>query len=212
MEFQELNLTKDYLNDFNTFTFNGQQVKVLKYLTTSDKNDLIAITLQKSKEEGLYNEIFMDVFFHLNIIYLYSNIEFSAEDRIDELELYDKLEYSGFIDEFVANMEKEEYDMLVKELNTAKVNHLTYDNTAAAVVRHLITDLPANIEAAKDLVENFEPEQFQEVIDFATAANGGRDINTQQAPVRPLPQPQDHLQKQPPKRKVLSVESAVKKD
>ena len=37
-------------------------------LNQQDKYDLIMITLQESKEEGVYNHLKMDMFFHLNII------------------------------------------------------------------------------------------------------------------------------------------------
>ena len=39
----------------------------------------------------------LDAYFHLNIIYLYTDIEFDEEDKEDELELYDKLEANKVI-------------------------------------------------------------------------------------------------------------------
>ena len=51
-----------------------------------------------------------------------------------------------------------------------------YNTTAASVIRGLIDDLPANAEAAQKIVENFDPTKYQAVIDFAKAANGGREL------------------------------------
>jgi hypothetical protein len=57
---------------------------------------------------------------------------------------------------------------------------LTYKNTAGAVLQSIIQDLPRNAQAAADIVKSFDPKQYQAVIDFATAANGGRNIETNQ--------------------------------
>ena len=56
------------------------------------------------------------------------------------------------------------------------IDDLKYNTTAAAVIRSLITDLPKQAEAANKIIENFDKEKFQAVIDFAQAANGGRPI------------------------------------
>ena len=37
------------------------------------------------------------------------------------------------------------------------------------------------MEQVGEIVNNFDPAKYQAVIDFATAANGGRDINTIQS-------------------------------
>ena len=96
MNFTDLNLQKN--DSVSTFTINEQQINVIQYLPVEDKYDLMAITLQKAEEDGLYNELLLDVFFHLNIIYLYTDIDFSADDRDDELALYDILEANDIID------------------------------------------------------------------------------------------------------------------
>ena len=53
---------------------------------------------------------------------------------------------------------------------------LQYNTTAASVIKSIIVDLPKSAEAANSIVDNFDPEKFQAVLDFAKAANGGREI------------------------------------
>lgn len=183
MNFQDLNLNQNYLTKTSSFKINEQQVEVKQYLPISDKNDLIQIALQKAEEDGLYNEILLDVYFHLNIIYLYTDIEFSAEDREDEMQLYDLLETNGIITEVLVHMGEGEYENLRELLITMRDLHMKYSNSAAAVLQRIITDLPKNAAAAQEIVNNFNPEQYQAVVDFATAANGGRNINTNAAPI-----------------------------
>jgi hypothetical protein len=64
-----------------------------------------------------------------------------------------------------------------------KEEKLKYKNTAAAVLSGIVQDLPKNAAAAKEIMDSFDPNKYQQVIDFATAANGGRNINTQTAPI-----------------------------
>ena len=218
MNFIDLKLNTQYLDSTQTLKLlNGQEIHIKNYLPISDKNDLITISLQKAEENGSYNQVLLDVFFHLNILYLYTDIEFSDEDRADEFRLYDILETNGIIDSVISKIE-DDYTNLKELLITTKAMKLKYENSAAAVFRRFVTDLPAAAASAAQIVESFDKEKYSAVVDFATAANGGRNINTnlptepiQKAPVKPLPQPQDHLKKTP-QRKIISVQSANKKD
>ena len=175
VKFSDLNIKTTL--DSNTFEFNGHTINVAKHVSARDIYDLIMITLQKSKEDGVYNTLKLDIFFHLNLIYVYSNIEFSDDDRLDELELYDKLSQSGLMDKFLEVFDEEEYNYLKEILETLAAELTTYNNSAAAIITSFIQDLPAQAQAARDIVDNFNPDKYQEVIKFAEAANGERPLS-----------------------------------
>ena len=59
----------------NTFEFCGQTIEVLQYLPAQDKYDLLMVTLQKSIEEGAYNDFKLDVYFNLNLVYISENFQ-----------------------------------------------------------------------------------------------------------------------------------------
>ena len=181
MKFQDLNLTLPTTT--NSIIINEQEVVVKTYLSISDKIDLIQIALQKAQEDGIYNDIKLDAYFHLNIVYLYTDIEFSEEDKEDEMKLYDILQANNVILNVIGAMGEDEYNGLFEYLEVMKQEKLDYSNTAAAVLRSIIQDLPKNAAAAKEIVDSFDPSKYQAVADFATAANGGRNINTQAVPV-----------------------------
>lgn len=61
----------------NTFEFQGKTIEVLKYLKIEDKYDLVMITLQKAEENGIYNQLKLDMFFHLHLVYMYTNLSFT---------------------------------------------------------------------------------------------------------------------------------------
>jgi hypothetical protein len=164
--------------EVNTFEFCGQNIEVLKYLPARDKYDLLMVTLQKSMEHGAYNEFKLNLYFELNLVYMYTNISFTEKQREDEFKLYDTLKSNGFFELFFQAIDEDEYNELFAQLNAIKDANFKNRMSAGAVISKFIDDLPANAETAAKIVESFNPEQFKQVIDFATYANGGRNIKT----------------------------------
>ena len=166
--------------EVKTFKFGGQEIEVLQYLPAQDKYDLLMITLQKSIEEGAYNEFKLNLYFELNLVYMYTNISFTEKQREDEFKLYDTLKSNGFYELFYAALNEDEYNELFNQLNVIKQTSSEHRMSAGAVIGKIIDDLPANAAAAAKIVESFNPNQFKAVVDFARYANGGRDIKTNQ--------------------------------
>ena len=170
------NLKLKTKTDVLTFDFEGEQIEVLQYLPISDKYDLIMITLQKAKEGNIYNQLKLDMFFHLHLVYLYTNLSFTDKQRENEFKIYDTLQSNGFIDKMIENIPQEEYNELFNLVEKQSKIEMKYMTTAASVLNKFIDDLPKNAEAAMKIVDNFDPDKFQAVKDFAKAANGGREI------------------------------------
>lgn len=150
--------------------FNNTKIEVLQYLPVEDKNDLIQITMQKSFMDGYFNEILLDAYFHLNIIYLYTNLNITEKQREDELKLYDKIYSSGLLEVILEQLPEDEYKYLFNMLQEQTKDFLTYKNSAAAVVQSFIQDLPANAAAAADIVNNWDADKFQSVQDMVQLA------------------------------------------
>ena len=174
INYTDLKLKKS--NAIKIFKWDGKDIEIIKYLPIEDKYDIVMIALQKSYEDGIYNPIKLDMYFHLNLIYIYTNIIFTDEERKDESKLYDEITSSGFMDEFLKNIDAEEYKELQETVEEIGNLNMKYQTTAASVLHNLINDLPANAEAAQKIVENFDPNKYQAVVDFAKAANGSRVI------------------------------------
>ena len=174
LTFTKLNLKKK--EDIKEINFNDNIIEVKQYLSIQDKLDLIDITLQKAKEDRLYNPLKIDMYFHLNLIYLYTNITFTDKQREDEIKLYDILESNGLIDMIVAVIPEKEYDELLNKINEKIENELKYNTTAAAIISKIIDDLPENAAAAQKIVNTFDKDKYQAVVDFARSANGNRSI------------------------------------
>lgn len=160
----------------STFKVGETEIEVLNYLPIEDKYDLINIVLQNSAEDGIYNPVKVDMYFHLYMFYMYTNVNFTEKQKEDEFKIYNTLVSTGVMDEFLKIIPDKEYDELITYLETLEDKKENYNTTFASVAKSLVEDLPANAEAAAKIVENFDPQKFQAVIDFATAANGGRPI------------------------------------
>ena len=158
------------------FKINDTEIEVLKYLPIEDKYDLISITLQNSKENGIYNPIKLDMYFHLYLVYMYTNINFTDKQKENESKLYDTLKSNGIIDSLLDTIEESEYNDLISFMEEQVEWELKYTTTAASLISKIVDDLPKNAQAAMDIVENFDKTKFQEVVDFAQAANGGRPV------------------------------------
>ena len=154
----------------------GTDIEVLKYLPTEEKVSLINITLQNAKEGSIYNNVLLDAYFHLYIIMMYSNLTFTDKQKEDPMKLYDILKSNGLIDKILLAMDEEEYNKLNEYLNQQIQDIYQYRNTIGGVINDLIEQLPIKAEEAQKIIENFDPEKFQNVLNFAKAANGDRDI------------------------------------
>ena len=174
INFKDLNINK--VVNTNSFMWNDKEIEVVDYISADDKYDIVMITLQNSEEEGIYNPIKLDIYYHLYLVYTYTNIIFSDEDRADELALYDALLSSGFMEEFLKHINIRDYAEMQDEIEKIAEMKMKYNVSTASIIKKFVDDLPANAEAMQEIVNNFNPEQYQAVVDFAKAANGGRSI------------------------------------
>lgn len=152
------------------------KIEVKQYLPVEEKYSFLNIVLQNSLENDIYHPVKVDMYFHLYLVYLYTNINFTDKQKEDESKLFDVLLTNGIIEGVITTMPKAEYDILVNLLDQMIEKNEKYKTTFAGVVGKFINDLPAQADAAMKIVENFDPNKFQEVIAFAQAANGGRPI------------------------------------
>lgn len=163
-------------NELKTFKFQDSEVEILSYLPIEDKVDLIDITLQKSKRNDMYSPILLDMYFHLHLVYLYTNLGFTEKQKENETKLYDTLKSNGFIDEMLKAIDENEYNELLRFLEEQIKTDEKMNISIVGFLNKFTTDLKNNAQAANNIVENFNPEKFQAVVDFATAANGGKPI------------------------------------
>ena len=174
MKYSDLNLKIN--TNINIAKIGDKEIKVLQYLPLEDKIDLIQIALQKSEENGIYNEMKLDMYFNLYIVYMYTDLEFTDEEKANEFTLYNELQSNEIIINIIGAIDEDEYITLIDYLEMMKKNNEKYKRSAAALFQTMIQDLPKNAAAAAEIVDNFDPEKYENVTNFARSLNGGRPI------------------------------------
>lgn len=160
-----------------SFQWGEQTIGVKKYLPIEEKDNIIQLTLTNAKEvNGLYNPVLVEMYFNLFLVLKYTDIMFAEEELRDAAVLYDALESSGFIDAFIGQMNPHEYEDLYNKLMIAKDEQMKYGASFYAATKELLEELPKKGKEAIEIMEKFKPELFQQVMEFAKAANAGREI------------------------------------
>lgn len=172
MQYKDLNLK------INTETKKvpGLDIEVLQYLPIQDKIDLIEITLQKAERNGVYNDMRLEMYFNLYLIFLYTDLVFTDEEKADEFTLYNELESNDIISKVIATIPAEEYDNLFDTLCIVKKDNTKYNNSISSVLNSFVKDLPKNAESAMNIMQNFNPNDYKEIQNFAEKANANRPI------------------------------------
>lgn len=170
------NLKLKVNTEVKSVDYNSNIIEVLQYLPVDDKYSLINVTLQKAKEGSIYNPLKKDMYFHLNLVYMYSSLTFTEKQREDESKLYDTLVSNGLMDLIIEAIPESEYTILYSYLDEQEELLLTYKNTFGGAISEIIENLPLRADEMQQIVSTFDPEKFQNVLDFAKAANGGREI------------------------------------
>ena len=155
---------------------NGISIEILKYLPVNEKYNLINDVLLKSYEDGIYNPIRLDMYFALNLVYKYSNINFTEKQKEDEAKIYDTLQSTGIMDKIIDAIEDDEYNNLYTLLVETEDKYHEYHKTISGMLNDFSNQLNENADFLKEISESFDPNQFKNVLDFAQAANGGRPI------------------------------------
>lgn len=171
------------MNKNITLTIAGETVNVTQSVSTSDKVDFVDAVLSKSISNGYYNPILVDAYFHLNLVYLFSDIVFSEEDREDELKLYDDLKENGILKQILDNIPKEVYEELLCATEETIAKSESFYKSATYNLSQIISTVPMMVNQLIDEMNKFDLDKYVNVKKFAEALNGGRDIKTN-APVK----------------------------
>ena len=155
--------------DVKTFKIGDKDIEVLQYLPASDKYDLIMSTLQESYSSNIYNAFLKEMYFNLNLVFMYTNISFTDKQKEDLIELYDLLECNGVFNEVINLIPQTEYDELKNCLEEIEASMIRYNYSLAGNLGVAFDALPQIVESATSAMNNFDPSQFKEVINFAKA-------------------------------------------
>jgi hypothetical protein len=158
INFSEIDCKQSINKENKIINFNGSEIRVVNYLSTYNIYDLVMITLQKSLEDGIYNPVRLETYFNLHLVYLYTNIVFSMEDRKDEVDLYDTLKRSGLISLVREAIGEEELLRLEELLNKTMRELNSYNASSAGTIITILDNFGEKLKGWLDILQNFSPE------------------------------------------------------
>ena len=163
INYKDIDFNKSIDKENKVINFNGSEIQIVPYLSINDKYDFVMLTLQKSLENGVYNEVKMDMYFDLNLVYLYTNIVFSIDDRADEAELFDTLAASGLISIVKENINSAEISWLQNKVKEMEKKMTQYKGNLLHFLSDLIENLPTKAQEALTLLQkaDLNPEMLK---------------------------------------------------
>ena len=159
-------------DEVNTFTFNDNEIKVYKYRGIESKYGLVDLVLKNAKDADIYNEVKIDFYFHLYLVYLYTDIDFPEED-VNEPQLYDELKSSGFMSAFLAAMDENEYNELFDLLQEVKEQKNIYNTSIGGVAENIMNKIGMNSAELLSALGTIDLSQFSQVLNAVRSLENG---------------------------------------
>lgn len=184
INYSDLDFKQEDTDKYTVITFKDKEIKVLKYLPSIAKYNLLNTTLLQSIDDTvIINEYKLDMFFNINLAIAYTNIVFSKEEQDMELsDLYDKFKTSGLLDMIIDAIPDDEYATLYSSLVSNKEEYVSERKSVSYGIANAIEQISKKLPKQEEMqnllqsLKDFKPEDYSNVVEFAKAANGGRDI------------------------------------
>ena len=159
------------------FTFHEKEIVVKKHISILDKMVLIDHILQDSlMESGSYNVVAVSAYSMLYTAIFYSNLILDIDGTEKVFDKLEELICSGLCKEIMNRIPKSELDLLNSLLKDEQIKREQFAMSIGGAIKFLINNLPQRADEMKEILNNFDPNKFQEVVEFAKMANGNRPI------------------------------------
>ena len=156
VSFTKLGLTKN--QEVKIVNWNEQDIEVKQYLPINEKLTLISNVLNNAHDENNFsNPVKVNLFTTLEIMYAYTNINFTDKQKEDPVKLYDLLSGSKLYDKIVENIPVEEYLNVMNGIDETIDAVYTYRNSVMGILDTVSTDYSAlelDATAIKDELAN----------------------------------------------------------
>ena len=136
--FTKLGLTKN--QEVRQLTWNEQIIEVKQYLPIQEKMNLLSTVLNNCQDENNFiNEAKLQLYFDLEVVFRYTNINFTDKQKEDVAKLFDLINGSGLLNK-IDELLPEEVDNLFDWLRMTAHNIYDYRNSIYGILDALNTD------------------------------------------------------------------------
>lgn len=148
----------------------GDKVQIKQYLPMVDKNSILELVIQTADGGTVVNTLALEAIFELYLVFKYSDIEFTEEEKTDLFGTYDKLECSGIIEAVIKAIPASEYKLLHESLMDMVDEYKVYRNSAKGFIDTLLLFAPGVADKLNEAVKDFDEDKFQNIINIANNA------------------------------------------
>lgn len=149
VSFTKLGLKKN--EEVGILHINEQDIEVKQYLPINEKLELISSVINSAADENNFsNPVKENVFLTLEILYHYTNINFTDKQKEDPVKLYDLVVSSGLVNKVTDLIPEEELDEVINGLAQSVKAIYTYRNSALGILESISQDYSAlNLDATE---------------------------------------------------------------
>lgn len=149
VSFTKLGLKKN--EEVGILHINEQDIEVKQYLPINEKLELISSVINSAADENNFsNPVKENVFLTLEILYHYTNINFTDKQKEDPVKLYDLVVSSGLVNKVTDLIPEEELDEVINGVAQSVKAIYTYKNSALGILESISQDYSAlNLDATE---------------------------------------------------------------
>ena len=127
--------------DVKSIEFNEQIIEVKQYLPINEKLQLISSVINSAADENNFsNPIKENLFLTLEILYHYTNINFTDKQKEDPVKLYDLVVSSGLVNKVTDLIPEEELDEVINGVAQSVKAIYTYRNSVLGILESISKD------------------------------------------------------------------------
>ena len=127
--------------DFEMIEFNGQIIEVKQYLPVNEKLELISNVINSAQDENNFsNPVKVNIFTTLEMMYAYTNINFTEKQKEDPAKLYDLLTSSGLVEEVNDVIPEEEISEIIDGVTNSIKSIYEYRNSVLGILESISAD------------------------------------------------------------------------
>ena len=139
VSFTKLGLKKN--EEIGILHINEQDIEVKQYLPINEKLELISSVINSAADENNFsNPVKENVFLTLEILYHYTNINFTDKQKEDPVKLYDLVVSSGLVNKVTDLIPEEELDEVINGVAQSVKAIYTYRNSVLGILESISKD------------------------------------------------------------------------
>ena len=137
--------------DVKNIEFNEQNIEVKQYLPINEKLELISSVINSAADENNFsNPVKENVFLTLEILYHYTNINFTDKQKEDPVKLYDLVVSSGLVNKVTDLIPEEELDEVINGVAQSVKAIYAYKNSILGILESISQDYSSlNLDATE---------------------------------------------------------------